>query len=160
MDLFQPYMQLRIMSNAPIRTQKTTEHIHKVNGVGAVRATQSNSPELLKHPIQTSSGIHFVTSKIILKSYYTLYATNGIIQVQLIISFLFLYPIGRSITALYISNPDFDIIVSKCVYPSALVNAISYMLVLPVFLTRHSSIKVRRENDCKDKTQILKIKKK
>lgn len=33
------------------------------------------------------------------------------------------------------------------------------MLVLPVFLTRHSSIKVRRENDCKDKTQILKIKK-
>lgn len=96
--------------------QKTTEHIHKGNGVGAVRATQSNSPELLKHPIQTSSGIHFVTSKIILKSYYTLYATNGIIQVQLIISFLFLYPIGRSITALYISNPDFDIIVSKCVY--------------------------------------------
>lgn len=104
MDLFQPYMQLRFMSNAPIRTQKTTEHIHKGNGVGAVRATQPNSPELLKHPIQTSSGIHFVTSKIILKSYYTLYATNGIIQVQLIISFL--YPIGRSITALYISNPD------------------------------------------------------
>ena len=34
------------------------------------------------------------------------------------------------------------------------------MLVLPVFLTRHSSIKVRRENDCKDKTQNLKIKKK
>ena len=34
------------------------------------------------------------------------------------------------------------------------------MLVLPVFLTRHSSIKVRRENDCKDKAQILKIKKK
>ena len=34
------------------------------------------------------------------------------------------------------------------------------MLVLPVFLTRHSSIKVRRENDCKGKTQILKIKKK
>lgn len=33
------------------------------------------------------------------------------------------------------------------------------MLVLPVFLTRHSSIKVRRENDCKDKTQILKIRK-
>ena len=33
------------------------------------------------------------------------------------------------------------------------------MLVLPVFLTRHSSIKVRRENDFKDKTQILKIKK-
>lgn len=115
MDLFQPYMQLRFMSNAPIRTQKTTEHIHKGNGVGAVRATQPNSPELLKHPIQTSSGIHFVTSKIILKSYYTLCATNGIIQVQLIISFLFLYPIGRSITALYISNPDFDIIVSKCV---------------------------------------------
>ena len=107
-DLFQPYMQLRFMSNAPIRTQKTTEHIHKGNGVGAVRATQSNSPELLKHPIQTSSGIHFVTSKIILKSYYTLCATNGIIQVQLIISF-FLYPIGRSITALYISNPDFDL---------------------------------------------------
>ena len=115
MDLFQPYMQLRFMSNAPIRTQKTTEHIHKGNGIGAVRATQPNSPELLKHPIQTSSGIHFVTSKINLKSYYTLYATNGIIQVQLIISFLFLYPIGRSITALYISNPDFDIIVSKCV---------------------------------------------
>ena len=54
-DLFQPYMQLRFMSNAPIRTQKTTEHIHKGNGVGAVRATQSNSPELLKHPIQASS---------------------------------------------------------------------------------------------------------
>ena len=34
------------------------------------------------------------------------------------------------------------------------------MLVLPVFLTRLSSIKVRRENDCKGKTQILKIKKK
>ena len=34
------------------------------------------------------------------------------------------------------------------------------MLVIPVFLTRHSSIKVRRENDCKGKTQILKIKKK
>ena len=34
------------------------------------------------------------------------------------------------------------------------------MLVLPIFLTRHSSIKVRRENDCKDKAQILKIKKK
>ena len=34
------------------------------------------------------------------------------------------------------------------------------MLVLPVFLTRHSSIKIRRENDCKDKAQILKIKKK
>lgn len=34
------------------------------------------------------------------------------------------------------------------------------MLVLPVFLTRHSSIKVRRENDCKGKTQILIIKKK
>gem|GEM_PF-6881957 len=33
------------------------------------------------------------------------------------------------------------------------------MLVLPVFLTRHSSIKIRRKNDCKDKTQILKIKK-
>lgn len=62
MDLFQPYMQLRFMSVAPIRTQKTTEHIHKGNGVGAVRATQSNSPELLKHPIQASSGIHFVTS--------------------------------------------------------------------------------------------------
>lgn len=90
MDLFQPYMQLRFMSNAPIRTQKTTEHIHKGNGVGAVRATQPNSPELLKHPIQTSSGIHFVTSKIILKSYYTLYATNGIIQVQLIISFFYI----------------------------------------------------------------------
>ena len=42
--------------------KKTTEHIHKGNGVGAVRATQSNSPELLKHPIQASSGIHFVTS--------------------------------------------------------------------------------------------------
>lgn len=90
MDLFQPYMQLRFMANAPIRPQKTTEHIHKGNGVGAVRATQSNSPELLKHPIQTSSGIHFVTSKIILKSYYTLYATNGIIQVQLIISFFYI----------------------------------------------------------------------
>ena len=34
------------------------------------------------------------------------------------------------------------------------------MLILPVFLTRLSSIKVRRENDCKGKTQILKIKKK
>lgn len=34
------------------------------------------------------------------------------------------------------------------------------MLVLPVFLTRHSSIKVRRENDCKGKTQNLIIKKK
>ena len=33
------------------------------------------------------------------------------------------------------------------------------MLVIPVFLTRHSSIKVRRENDCKGKTQILKIRK-
>ena len=33
------------------------------------------------------------------------------------------------------------------------------MLVLLVFLTRHSSIKVRRENDCKGKTQILKIRK-
>ena len=33
------------------------------------------------------------------------------------------------------------------------------MLVLPVFLTRLSSIKVRRENDCKGKAQILKIKK-
>lgn len=33
------------------------------------------------------------------------------------------------------------------------------MLILPVFLTRHSSIKVRRENDCKGKTQILKIRK-
>ena len=64
MDLFQPYMQLRFMSVAPIRTKKTTEHIHKGNGVGAVRATQSNSPELLKHPIPASSGIHFVTSKI------------------------------------------------------------------------------------------------
>lgn len=74
MDLFQPYMQLRFMSNAPIWTKKTTEHIHKGNGVGAVRVTQP-------------------------------YATNGIIQGQLIISF-FLYPIGRSITALYISNPD------------------------------------------------------
>ena len=50
--------------------------------------------------------------------------------------------------------------IQVCVQPSALVNAISNMLVLPVFLTRHSSIKVRRENDCKDKTQILKIKKK
>ena len=34
------------------------------------------------------------------------------------------------------------------------------MLVLPVFLTRHSSIKVRRENDCKGKAQNLIIKKK
>ena len=34
------------------------------------------------------------------------------------------------------------------------------MLVLPVFLTRHSSIKVRRENDCKGKTHILKFQKK
>lgn len=76
MDLFQLYMQLRFMSNAPIWTQKTTEHIHKGNGIGAVRATQSNSPELLKHPIQASSGIHFVTYKIIMKFYYTLYTTN------------------------------------------------------------------------------------
>lgn len=81
MDLFQPYMQLRFMSVAPIRTKKTTEHIHKGNGVGTVRATQSNSPELLKHPIPASSGIHFVTSKIIVKSYYTLYTTNGTILV-------------------------------------------------------------------------------
>ena len=81
MDLFQPYMQLRFMSVAPIRTKKTTEHIHKGNGVGAVRATQSNSPELLKRPIQASSGIHFVTSKIIMKFYYTLYTTNGTILV-------------------------------------------------------------------------------
>ncbi len=65
MDLFQPYMQLRFMSNAPIRTQKTTEHIHKGNGVGAVRATQSNNPELLKHPILASSGIHFVSPPIL-----------------------------------------------------------------------------------------------
>lgn len=41
MDLFQPYMQLRFMSNAPIWTKITAEHIHKGNGVGAVRATQS-----------------------------------------------------------------------------------------------------------------------
>ena len=62
--------------------KKTTEHIHKGNGVGAVRATQSNNPELLKHPIQAaSSGIHFVTSKIIMKFYYTLYPTNGTILV-------------------------------------------------------------------------------
>ena len=81
MDLFQPYMQLRFMSVAPIRTKKTTEHIHKGNGVGAVRATQSNNPELLKNPIQASSGIHFVTSKIIMKFYYTLYTTNGTILV-------------------------------------------------------------------------------
>ena len=81
MDLFQPYMQLRFMSNAPIWTKKTTEHIHKGNGIGAVRATQSNSPELLKHPIQASSGILFVTSKIIMKFYYTLYTTNGTILV-------------------------------------------------------------------------------
>ena len=81
MDLFQPYMQLRFMSVAPIRTKKTTEHIHKGNGVGAVRATQSNSPQLLKNPIQASSGIHFVTSKIIMKFYYTLYPTNGTILV-------------------------------------------------------------------------------
>ena len=61
--------------------QKITEHIHKGNGVGAVRATQSNNPELLKHPIQASSGIHFVTSKIIMKFYYTLYPTNRTILV-------------------------------------------------------------------------------
>ena len=81
MDLFQPYMQLRFMSNAPIWTKKTTELIHKGNDVGAIRATPSNSPELLKHPIQASSGIHFVTSKIIMKFYYTLYSTNGTILV-------------------------------------------------------------------------------
>lgn len=34
------------------------------------------------------------------------------------------------------------------------------MPVLPVFLTQHSSIKVRRENDCKGKTQTLKFQKK
>lgn len=79
MDLFQPYMQLRFMSVAPIRTKLTTEHTHKGNSVGAVRATQSNCPELLKHPIQASSGIHFVASKIIMKFYYTLYSTNGTI---------------------------------------------------------------------------------
>ena len=61
--------------------KKTTEHIHKGNGVGAVRATQSNNPELLKNPIQASSGIHFVTSKISMKFYYTLYPTNGTILV-------------------------------------------------------------------------------
>ena len=61
--------------------KKTTEHIHKGNGVGAVRATQSNNPELLKNPIQASCGIHFVTSKIIMKFYYTLYPTNGTILV-------------------------------------------------------------------------------
>ena len=81
MDLFQPYMQLRFMSVAPIRTKLTTEHIHKGNSVGAVRATQSNSPKLLKHPIQTSSGIHFITSKTIMKFYYTFYSTNGTILV-------------------------------------------------------------------------------
>ena len=81
MHFIQPYLQLPNQSVAPIRTQKTTEHIHKGNGVGAVRATQSNSPELLKHPIQASSGIHFVTSKIIMKFYYTLYTTNGTILV-------------------------------------------------------------------------------
>lgn len=59
MDLFQPYMQLRFMSNAPIWTKKTTEHIHKGNGVGAVRVTQP-------------------------------YATYGIIQMQLIISFFYI----------------------------------------------------------------------
>ena len=61
--------------------KKITKHIHKGNGVGAVRATQSNNPELLKNPIQASSGIHFVTSKIIMKFYYTLYPTNGTILV-------------------------------------------------------------------------------
>ena len=61
--------------------QNNYEYIHKGNGVGAVRATQSNSPELLKHPIQASSGIHFVTFKIILKFYYTLYTNNGTILV-------------------------------------------------------------------------------
>lgn len=81
MDLFQPYMQLRFMSVAPIRTKQTAEHIHKGNGVGAVRATLSNSLELLKHPIQASSGIHFITSKIIMKFYHTLYSTNGTILV-------------------------------------------------------------------------------
>lgn len=40
MDLFQPYMQLRFMSNAPIWTKITAEHIHNGNGVGAVRVTQ------------------------------------------------------------------------------------------------------------------------
>ena len=61
--------------------KKTIEHIHKGNGVGAVRATQSNNPELLKNPIQASSGIHFVTSKIIMKFYDTLYPTKGTILV-------------------------------------------------------------------------------
>lgn len=41
MDLFQPYMQLRFRSNAPTWTKITDEHIHKGNGVGAVRVTQS-----------------------------------------------------------------------------------------------------------------------
>ncbi len=68
MDLFQPYMQLRFMSNAPIWTKITAEHIHKGNGVGAVRATQSNSPELQKHHILANSGIHFVTSKIMFET--------------------------------------------------------------------------------------------
>ena len=61
--------------------KKTTEHIHKGNGVGAVRATQSNNPELLKRPIQASSGIHFVTSKIIMNFYSKLYTTNETILV-------------------------------------------------------------------------------
>lgn len=54
MDLFQPYMQLRFMSNAPIWTKITAEHIHKGNGVGAVRVTQPtvlNSRNIIYLPI-------------------------------------------------------------------------------------------------------------
>ena len=80
MDLFQPYM-LTLYVQCTYSDQNNYEYIHKGNDVGAVRATQSNSPELLKHPIQASSGIHFVTSKIIMKFYYMLYTTNGTILV-------------------------------------------------------------------------------
>ena len=51
MDLFQPYMQLRFMSNAPIWTKITTEHIHKGKRRWCSTSNSANSPELLKHII-------------------------------------------------------------------------------------------------------------
>ena len=80
MDLFQPYMQLRFMSNAPIRTKIITNTYIRETELCRT-STSANSPELLKRPIQASSGIHFVTSKIIMNFYSTLYTTNGTILV-------------------------------------------------------------------------------
>lgn len=78
MDLFQPYIQLRFMSNAPIRTKIITNtYIRETTLVQYELLSQT----VLKHPIQASSGIHFVTSKIIMKFYYMLYTTNGTILV-------------------------------------------------------------------------------